>query len=253
MAIPPGYRLIETGETGSTNADCLARAREGDRGRLWISAQKQNAGRGSRGRTWDSEAGNLFCSLLLIDPGPARLLATLTFVAALAVREAIREAAKERGAECRPELKWPNDVLVAGRKVAGILLEHHADVAGGAVVVGIGVNCRHHPADTLHPATDLAAQGVQVSPRELLDALMGQFPPLLAAWARGEGFAAIRREWLEHATGIGRRAEVRIAGRTFAGTVEGIDAQGYLELRLADGRLETLSAADVFFGKRERN
>jgi len=244
--IPADYRLIELEEIDSTNSECLRLARQGDPGRLWVAARRQAAGRGSRGRAWESAPGNLFCSLLLLDAGPVRWLATLTFVAALAVREAIAEAAAARGLDHAIALKWPNDVLIAGRKAAGILLEHHKVGAADAVIVGIGLNCTSHPAGTLHPATDLAAEGLRADRVEMLERIAGQFPALLSAWRRGEGFDAIRRAWLMHAAGIGARADVAVGGRNLSGTVEGLDGQGYLELRLPDGRTERLSAADVF-------
>src|SRR4029077_5586580 len=135
--------LIACQTLGSTNAEALARARAGAGGPLWITARTQTAGRGRRGRTGVSDPGNLYATLLLTDPAPPERAAQLSFVAALATHDAI--AACAPALIRRLALKWPNDILLDGAKVAGILIE-----AEGArpllVAVGIGINCRHHPA-----------------------------------------------------------------------------------------------------------
>src|SRR5229473_5485322 len=120
-AAAAGVGLIACDTVGSTNAEALAYARSGERGPLWITARRQTAGRGRRGRTWVSEPGNLYATLLLTDPGPAERAAELSFVAALAVRDAIVEMAPGLGS--RLKVKWPNDLLIDRAKVAGILIE----------------------------------------------------------------------------------------------------------------------------------
>src|SRR5882672_7612875 len=148
-AAAAGVGLIACDTVGSTNAEALRCARAGETGPLWITARAQSAGRGRRGRAWVSEPGNLYATLLLTDPAPPARAAQLSFVAALAVHDAIAQLAPSLAP--RLALKWPNDVLCDGRKAAGILIE-----AEGAhpliVAVGIGVNCRHHPEVTEHPA-----------------------------------------------------------------------------------------------------
>src|SRR5262249_7355107 len=156
-----GVRLIARDTVGSTNAEALALARAGECGPLWLTAQQQTAGRGRRGRIWVSEPGNLFASLLLADPSPPARAPELSFVAALAVHDAT--ATLLPGAASRLALKWPNDVLIDGKKFCGILVEGE----GAAVVVGIGVNCMHHPVQAAFPATDLAASGLAVTPDDL--------------------------------------------------------------------------------------
>ena len=135
-----GVRLIAHEVLISTNVEALALARKGERGPLWVTAQRQTGGRGRRGRTWVSEPGNLHASLLLTDPAPAEHWPELAFVAALAVHDAVAEVAPA----LRPQLaiKWPNDLLLDGKKFAGILIEGEGGRGdGGAVAVGIGVNC----------------------------------------------------------------------------------------------------------------
>src|SRR5882672_11001128 len=157
-----GVRLIAHDALGSTNAEALACVREGARGPLWITADRQTAGRGRRGNVWNSPPGNLYASLLLIGAAPAARLPELCFVAALALRDAVGAAAPSLAA--RLNLKWPNDLLLDGAKIAGILIEAESVGDKTVTVAGIGVNCAHHPAGTHYPATSLAASGAAVTP-----------------------------------------------------------------------------------------
>ena len=152
-------RLRTYDEIDSTNAEALRLLRQGEPGPLWITADRQSAGRGRRGRKWISVPGNLHASLLLTDPGPVEDWPQLAFVAALAVHDAVVEVAPA----IRPmlELKWPNDVLLSGAKFAGILIEGEGREEEGAVVIGIGINCAAHPAGAAFPATDLTAVGAR--------------------------------------------------------------------------------------------
>jgi len=246
-----GYRVIAIEETTSTNDECLAAARAGDPGNLWIRAVRQSAARGSRGRNWQADEGNLFASLLLIDPAAPTQLANLTFVAALAVHDALTELSAMHGRNADIALKWPNDVLLSGAKVSGILLESHQFAGRNAVIIGIGVNCLSHPDGTLHRATDLAAQGMPVPAADLHDLIAGAMAARIAQWDAGAGFAAIRADWLARARGPGQAVTVRLPGREMAGIFEELSAEGYLVLGLADGRRVTVPAADVFFAQRE--
>jgi BirA family biotin operon repressor/biotin-[acetyl-CoA-carboxylase] ligase len=244
-----GQRLSAYDTLGSTNAEALALARAGERGPLWITAARQTAGRGRRGNVWVSEPGNLYASLLLTDAAPAAHLPELCFVAALALLDAVRGAAAKL--ETRLKLKWPNDLLLGDAKLAGILIE--AETIGGRTtsVVGIGVNCAHHPAGTAYPATHLAASGVTVTPAALVRTLTGAMAARLAQWDRGAGFAAIRAEWLTNAAGIGSAIHVRLADRELAGTFETLDQTGRLMLRLPAGNLEAITAGEMFPMMRE--
>jgi BirA family transcriptional regulator, biotin operon repressor / biotin---[acetyl-CoA-carboxylase] ligase len=241
----PGARLISLDEVGSTNAEALARARGGERGPLWITARRQIAGRGRRGRNWVSEPGNLYASLLLTDPAPPQLAAELSLVAALAVHDALAERASMLGP--RLALKWPNDVLCDGAKLAGILVEGEG-LPGRplTVVIGIGVNCAHHPAETGYPATNLAAAGALVSPEALAQALVGTMARRLAEWDAAKNFAAIRVAWLKCAAGLGTPARVRLPEREVDGIAETLDESGCLVLRLADGSRERIAAGEMF-------
>ena len=146
-----GASLISHDTLGSTNAEALALARAGERGPLWVTAARQTAGRGRRGNVWTSEPGNLYASLLLSDAAPAAHLPELCFVVALAVRDAVCAVAPPLASKLK--LKWPNDLLLDGAKLAGILIEAESVGGASATVAGIGVNCAHYPRDTGYPAT----------------------------------------------------------------------------------------------------
>lgn len=239
-----GVRLIANDTLPSTNAEALARARAGERGPLWITAARQTAGRGRRGKAWVSEPGNLYASLLLSDAAPPAHLPELCFVVALAVRDAVADVASRLGSQLR--LKWPNDLLLDGAKLAGILIE--AESTGGvtAIAAGIGVNCAHHPENLAYPATSLAAHGASVTPDELMHALSRTMVARLAQWDRGANFAGVRAEWLNHAAGIGGDIHVRLADRELTGKFETLDALGRLMLRLPAGNLEAITIGEVF-------
>ncbi len=239
-----GVRLIAHETLGSTNAEALDRARAGEAGPLWMTAARQTAGRGRRANAWISEPGNLYASLLLTDAGPAVHLPELCFVVALGVRDAVCAVAPQLAAKLK--LKWPNDILLDGAKLIGILIE--AESIGGrtATAVGIGVNCAHHPDNLAYPATDLAAHGAGVTPANLIAALSRTMMARLAQWNRGAGFAAIRAEWLVHAAGIGSEIHVRLPDRELTGTFETLDRIGRLMLRMPAGTLEAITVGEVF-------
>jgi BirA family biotin operon repressor/biotin-[acetyl-CoA-carboxylase] ligase len=239
-AAKAGVRLITLDETGSTNAQALAKAREGEHGPLWIVAHTQTAGRGRRGREWVSKPGNLYATLLLTEPAPGARVAQLSFVVALAVHDAIREAAPALGPGLK--LKWPNDVLYGGAKLAGILLEGE----GCAVAAGIGVNCAHHPEATEYPATDLNTAGAHVTAAGLFTALSRVMVARISQWGRGEGFAGIRADWLKRAEGVNGNVRVRLHDREFTGIFETLDETGRLIVRRSDGNTEVIAAGDVF-------
>ena len=230
---------------GSTNAEALARASLGERGPLWVVALQQTAGRGRRGHEWVSKPGNLYASLLLTDIAPAAATPEICFVAALALHDAVLDCCAGL-APARLTLKWPNDLLLDGGKLAGILVEGSTAVSGTTSVVGFGVNCRHHPQDTALKATDLLTAGFAVEPRVVLAALDGAMMRRLNEWDGGRNFGSIRTAWLLRATGLGGTIEVKLSDRTIGGTFEAIDASGCLVLRRADGVRETIRAGDVF-------
>ena len=216
----------------------------GERGPVWIAARRQTAGRGRRGRAWHSLEGNLFASGLYVIDRPPAQAAQLSFVAALAVA-AVCDAAL--GDASRTRLKWPNDVLVDGRKVAGILLESGAAPGGGLwLAVGIGINLVAAPDDTERPAIALSRAGGRLDRETALPLLAGAFDTEFQRWMQG-GFGASRDHWLARAHGLGERCIVRLANETLDGVFGDLGPDGALRLDLASGQHRYISAGEVFF------
>ena len=241
-ADPPGVRHIALQTTDSTNAEALRRAREGEAGPLWITADIQTAGRGRGGNAWVSEPGNLYATLLLREPSPPSAAPQLAFVAGLAVHDAVAACAPNLGPVL--QLKWPNDLLCNGRKLAGLLIEaENAPVFAAAV--GVGINCVSHPDNASYPATDLKSEAARVTAAALFAALAETMRARLTQWARGEGFALIRTDWLKRSAGLGEPIKVRLPDRELAGRFNGVDDVGRLLLETA-GKIETITAGEVF-------
>jgi BirA family transcriptional regulator, biotin operon repressor / biotin---[acetyl-CoA-carboxylase] ligase len=254
-AISAGYRLAAFDSVGSTNAEAMAQARDGEYGPMWFVTSEQTAGRGRRHRPWVAPRGNLASSILeVIDVSPA-VAATLGFAAGLALETALQKVSIEaslRSAgsdDMKYSLKWPNDLLAGRQKLAGILLEAET-VADHrlAVVVGIGTNVVAAPEGTPTPATSLKALGVQVSAEELFAALSDAWAEFGGIWDNGRGFGEIRRLWLERAAGLGQSVAIQAGVTTVEGIFETIDEQGCLIVRKADGDRVPISAGDVYFG-----
>lgn len=233
-------------ELDSTNAEARRRAEAGEGGPVWIMARRQSAGRGRRGRSWDTGVANLAATLLMTTDKPPAEAAQISFVAALAAAD-LAQACLGPGVG---RLKWPNDLLVHGRKAAGVLVESGASDAGLWLAVGVGVNLAGAPADVERPATAFAdhmAKGVP-APEVALEVLAGAFEAWRGTWV-AEGFAPIAEAWTERALGLGERCEARLPGATLHGVAEGLDADGALRLRLDDGTTARITAGDVFFGE----
>lgn len=244
MANHPPIEAYE--ELDSTNAEARRRAEAGEAGPVWITAALQTAGRGRRGRAWSTQKGNLAATLLTTTDRPPAEAAQLSFVAALAACD-LADTCLGPGAA---RLKWPNDVLVHGRKAVGILVESGSRDDGRLwLAVGIGVNLAHAPRDVDRPAAAFAEfmSGPPPAPLDALAVLASAFERWRSAWAM-QGFAPIATGWSARATGLGQRCEARLPNRTLTGIAEGLDPDGALRLRLDDGELERITAGDVFFG-----
>jgi BirA family biotin operon repressor/biotin-[acetyl-CoA-carboxylase] ligase len=254
-AVSAGYRLAAFDHIGSTNAEALARARDGERGPIWFVTSEQTAGRGRRHRAWIAPRGNLASSVLeVIDVSPSSA-ATLGFAAGLALEAALQKLSIEaslRSAgsdDMKFSLKWPNDVLAGRQKLAGILLEAET-VADNrlAVVVGIGTNVVAAPEGTPTPATSLAALGVHIGAEELFATLSDSWAEFRGIWDAGRGFGEIRRLWLERAAGLGQPVAIQTGSSTIQGTFDTLDETGCMVIRTADGKRVPISAGDVYFG-----
>jgi BirA family transcriptional regulator, biotin operon repressor / biotin---[acetyl-CoA-carboxylase] ligase len=254
-AVSAGYRLAAFDSIGSTNAEALARARDGEQGPVWFVTSEQTAGRGRRHRPWIAPRGNLASSILEVMEISPAIAATLGFAAGLALEAALQRVSVEsstlRGGsdEMKFALKWPNDLLAGNQKLAGILLE--AEAAAGnrlAVVVGIGTNVVAAPDGTPTPAISLKALGVDISAEELFAALSDAWAEYRGIWDHGRGFAEIRLKWLARAAGLGQPVSIQSGGSTLSGTFDTIDEQGCLVVGTSDGRRVPVSAGDVYFG-----
>jgi len=250
-----GYRLAAFDRIGSTNAEALARAREGERGPIWFVTSEQTAGRGRRHRPWIAPRGNLASSVLEVVDVPPSVAATLGFAAGLALEAALQKVSLEaslRSAgldDMNFSLKWPNDVLAGRRKLAGILLEAESVTDGRlAVVVGIGTNVVAAPEGTPTPATSLAALGIHVGAQELFAELSDCWTKFRGLWDQGRGFGEIRRLWLARAAGLGQPVAVQSGGLTREGTFDTIDESGCMIIRTSDGQRLQISAGEVYFG-----
>jgi BirA family biotin operon repressor/biotin-[acetyl-CoA-carboxylase] ligase len=235
--------LLELQEVDSTNEEARRRAAAGEPGPLWILAAEQTKGRGRRGRIWEAPPGNLSATLLIRPNRPAGECAQLSFVAALAAAEMLAALVPD------VTLKWPNDVLASGQKIAGILLEAETAADGKAawLAAGIGINLKAFPPGTEIPATAVEAMGVTApSPQDALLDLAAAFAKWYEAW-RTDGFPAIREAWLSRAHGLGLRIRVRLAREQMTGIFRDIDDAGALVLGLPGGGTRTIAAGDVFF------
>jgi BirA family transcriptional regulator, biotin operon repressor / biotin---[acetyl-CoA-carboxylase] ligase len=244
-ALAQGYRLVVHAEIGSTNDEALACAKAGDPGRLWIAAKAQTRGRGRQGRRWSSPTGNLYASLLLIDAAAQARAPELGFVAGVALARSLRPLI---AGDVRLKIKWPNDILFDGAKLAGILLEAQR-LEGGrfACIIGIGVNCTAWPRDLPYRTTALdEIVAMPVAPQDVLFALSAEFVHWLEIWSGGAGFEKIRNEWMALAAGIGTPIKVATPTRLIEGVFKTIDSVGRLVLETAAGVI-AIEAGDVFF------
>ena len=244
-AWPRGYALKEFDVIDSTNEEARRLVAAGETGPIWIWAARQSAGRGRRGRAWESPVGNLAATLLLRPARSPAEAAQLSFVAALSASDMVQSFAPGM----RVAVKWPNDVLADGKKIAGILLES-ASRGGGPLdwlAVGIGVNLAYHPEGTEFPATSLADLCEAVPPaRDALLRLASHWAKWYEDW-RVQGFAPIRDAWLARAAQIGGRIRARLQNEETSGVFEGIDETGALILRETQDRTRVIAAGEVFF------
>ena len=215
---------------------------------FWVRADRQSAGQGRYGRRWVSEIGNLYATAAYDWQGDLADAGKLSFIAALAVCRTLRAY----DLSCAPKLKWPNDVLLDGKKVSGILLEN----TGGAIIIGIGINLLSHPQDTAYPATHLldyikpdalnAAEPIFTGAAAMLPLLAKELDDGISEF-KNHGFAPIRQAWLGHAHGMGQRITVQLADQVISGRAMDLRRDGALRLRLDDGTDKDIYAGDIFF------
>jgi len=247
LQIPEPFNLIALDTVGSTNTEAKRRADKGtgsapDCTLVW--AKEQTAGKGRRGRSWNSPPGNLYTSIILRPDAPFSDLSAYSFIAAVAVVEALEKFSPTNH---QIRCKWPNDVLVNGKKAAGILMETASGEGNRAkwLVVGMGLNVESFPPDTAYPATSLRTEGWDAS----LEAILGRYCERFLHWSRrweSDGFDAIRRTWLVHSIGQGEEIRVRLGDGEVTGIFEDMDETGALVINEA-GTRRRITAGDVFF------
>ena len=237
--LPEGYRLIPLDTIDSTNSEALRRMNSGALAGDVIWARRQTAGRGRRGREWVSPEGNFFATLIVEAPDE-RNMGQLAFVAALGAAQALDGAVPVPGLI---KLKWPNDILLNGKKLGGILIERSdGGEHSNLVAVGIGVNVSE---TELEGSSCLQDIGVETPLPRLLELICREFDNCLRQW-RSDGFLPVRRAWLARAERLGEDIVVRYPdGRTDRGEFRGIDENGALELWRPDGTCETIATGEV--------
>lgn len=257
-ALSAGYRLTGFDSIGSTNTEALAAAGAGDFGGHWFAARHQSAGRGRRGREWFNPSGNLAASLLIIPDAEPDKIATLGFVAGVAIARALevvlphgvvksQSVAGDEGGYVA--LKWPNDVLAGNAKLCGILLEACKTPSGQTgVVVGCGVNVVATPQGVPYATASLAELGYLRSAEDVFVALSDAWVEAFALWDDGRGIADVLELWRQSAAGIGGPISVQQDGVVRQGIFETIDSTGRLIMRDESGARVTITAGDVHFG-----
>ena len=238
---PPAILAFET--IDSTNAEAHRRAAAGERGPIWISARRQEAGRGRSGRAWSSPSGNFSASFMFMSGGvaPSRYH-QVSFVAGVAVFDALAACGAAR---MGLQLKWPNDLMIGDAKLGGILVECSRYLGEDMIIVGIGINLTVAPDVPDRLVTNLAAHGTPISPDELLRELAAVMAHWLATWASGSGFNTIRTAWLERAHPPGRALTVKAQDKIYTGVFAGLGTNGSLSLRTADGAIVSVDHGDV--------
>ena len=238
------FHIHQLGSVASTNDDAKTLAAAGAPAFTAISATEQTEGRGRRGRSWTSPPGNLYVSLLVRPPYPASEASQLSLVAALALGDALAEYVSSS----RIHNKWPNDVQVDGRKIAGLLLESSGGSKGNVewVVIGCGVNIAVHPSLPEYDTISLnSITDEKTSIEEFLAFFLEHFEARYDIWING-GIDPIRKAWVDRAANIGREIVVRLPQTEIKGVFEGLDASGALILNRADGRRELVTAGEIF-------
>lgn len=244
MKLPSGHRVLHFDRIDSTNLEARRLVEAGEHGPLWIWSDEQTGGRGRLGRAWVSEPGNLYATFLFAVATGPEVAAQVSFVAALAVHDTVMVVRPS----LRPRIKWPNDVLIDGAKVCGIL----AEVAGTApvrIAIGCGINIAHAPPGTPYPVTAL---GVGLAVESVLKELDASLSNRLKIWDEGRGFGAIREAWEARALGLGGGVTAQAGSAVVHGHFTGLASDGALRVTLDDGSEKAIHSGEVSFAELER-
>ncbi len=245
IRIPEGFKLFAFDDIDSTNTEAKRRADEGCANKSVFWAGTQSKGRGRKTRSWISDEGNLFVSVLVKDMAPPEKLANLSVIAAIAIGECIADVAP---GGCDIKYKWPNDVLINGRKVVGILLESGTYKESQWVVMGTGVNVSCNPPDNevMYPASNLKQCGIEVEVSELLSRYLGKLDGYLTQWQQ-QGVAGLIKIWRSRMAGLGMRINVHLTEEErVSGIFKELSEEGILILEKDSGELQEVFSGDVF-------
>ena len=241
--MPDGFDHQAFLSIDSTNKEAARQVEKGANSGLWISATEQTLGRGRTGREWISKPGNLFSTLIYDTKKSLCRSAQLSFVTSLAVRDTVAAFVYTDNVKC----KWPNDVLVDGKKISGILLETFSnDKVENLMILGIGINISYHPENSLYPATHINERSdKRFTHNDVFQALTGKMAHWLKIWQEKD-FNIIRKEWLNKAHGQGKNIKVRLPNEEINGRFVDLDANGALMLEI-EGEIRLIHSGDVFF------
>jgi BirA family biotin operon repressor/biotin-[acetyl-CoA-carboxylase] ligase len=238
-----GVPLLCFAEVGSTNSEAMQRGLGGTAAPFWVIAEHQTKGRGRSGRGWSSLPGNLYASLGLRLSCPVATAAELSLVAGVAAIDAIRVLAPAVSEQVR--LKWPNDLLIGGAKVGGILVESSQSKTGLVAVIGFGINLAAAPEVEGRATTCLALHGADVQPAVFLDVLAAHMQERLRLWDEGRGFDRLRADWIKRAGPVGEPLAVHAGRERWSGRFAGLDGDGAMLLALQDGDTMRVTFGDV--------
>lgn len=230
----------------STNVTAMQKASEGTRDNLWVVSGEQTAGKGRRGRVWQTSEGNLAASIFLKIPGATQNPELLGFVAAIAVAKSVRDVLGDDASKI--SLKWPNDVLVNDAKLAGILLEAKSLPGDNlAIIVGMGINVANVPMDVPYKTIALNQILPHLSAATMFAKLTKNWVETFAIWNYDQGRQQILDKWRELARGLGDAILVKRVNDQIEGKFAAIDDQGRLVVELKNGQFEIISVGDVQF------
>ncbi|MGE0766152.1 MAG: biotin--[acetyl-CoA-carboxylase] ligase [Hyphomicrobiaceae bacterium] len=245
--LPSGWTHIGFEEIDSTNAEAMRRAASGERRPLWITARRQTRGRGRSGRSWTSVEGSLAATLLFRPSCALCVLPQLSLVAGVATHAAVTAALPQESRH-RCGLKWPNDVLIDGAKVSGILVESAVVGTEPAVAIGIGINAGAAPVFADRLASGLAQFGAATATEKMSNLLASALAHWLAIWSGGDGFEDVRAGWLQRGSSVGDRMTVHAGDVQVMGYFSGLDADGSLLVSDDGGVIRRFTFGDVALG-----
>lgn len=241
-------RVIEFDAIDSTNAEAQRRAVQGERGPLWLRADQQIVGRGRSGRAWSSPSGNLSASFLFAPACQPDKLHQLSLLAGVAAHDTIVAALSATSATAPVVLKWPNDVMIDGAKVGGILVESSTIAGDTVAVIGCGVNIAVAPDVSDRAVTALAAHGMRETPAQFLARLDVNMLDWLHRWSAGAGFAAVRTAWLQRSYPLGEHISVNANAGLVQGSFAGLDEDGALLVQDSTRSVRRFHFGDVIVG-----